>query len=187
MVPVVDPGLALSFLNGLHAAVNAHDAQRLGALCADEIVWRDPAAPATLHGRMEVVSFHRDVLFAAMPDVHLQLIEGPYLSIDGRSVAARLRFSGTMTGPLTPPGFAPTHGRLSFETAEFSQFDGGLLARHTVVLDMLDLARQIGAAPQVGSMADRLVVWLQNLAAFWSSGRLQATHPIDHSPLPPTS
>ena len=49
-----------------------------------------------------------------------------------------------MTGPLTPPGFAPTCGPVEFETAEFSHFDGDLLARHIVVLDMLALARQIG-------------------------------------------
>jgi hypothetical protein len=99
------------------------------------------------------------------------LIDGPYLALDGTGVAARLRISGTMTGPLTPPGFAPTGGRLSFETAEFSHFEGGLLSRHTVVLNMLDLARQIGAVPRSGTLGDRVGVWMQHVAAFWARSR----------------
>jgi predicted ester cyclase len=162
---VVDPGFARSFLQRLHAAVNAHDAAAVAALCAEQVVWQDPAAPHRLHGRAEVLAFHRDVMFPALPDAHVELIDGPYLALDGLGIAARLRISGTMTGPLVPPGFAPTGQALSFETAEFSQFEGGLLARHTVVLDMLDLARQIGAAPKAGGAADRLGVWMQHVAA----------------------
>lgn len=51
------------------------------------------------------------------------------------------------------------------ETAEFSEFNGDLLARHTVVLDMLGLARQIGAVPKPGTVAERIGVWLQHVAA----------------------
>ena len=70
-----------------------------------------------------------------------------------------------MTGPMDPPGFAPTGREIEFETAEFWLFADGLLVRETVVVDMLALARQIGAAPQPGSFADRLTVSLQRLAA----------------------
>jgi hypothetical protein len=72
---------------------------------------------------------------------------------------------------MEPPGFAPTGRRLEFETAEFSHFQGELLARHTVVLDMLSLARQIGAAPKAGTTAERVGVWLQRLAARRSRAR----------------
>jgi hypothetical protein len=109
---------------------------------------------------------------ATMPDVQIELIDGPYLSSDGTGAAVRLRVSGTMTGPLTPPGFAPTRGPLSFETAEFSRFRGGLLAHHTVVLNMLDLARQIGAVPQPGTLSARVGLWVQHVAAYWSRARL---------------
>jgi predicted ester cyclase len=171
MPDAVDPALARAFLARLHAAVNAHDAEALGALCAAQVQWEDPAAPHTLRGRDAVVAFHRDIMFPALPDVHIELIDGPYLAPDGTGIAARLRIGGTMTGALKPPGFAPTGGRLSFETAEFSQFEGGLLARHKVILDMLDLARQIGAVPRPGSLADRLGVWLQHVAAFRARSR----------------
>lgn len=168
MSQVVDARFAREFLQRLHAAANAHDAEALAALCSDDVVWQDPAAPHTLHGRDAVLRFHRDIMFPALPDANIELIDGPYLALDGTGVAARLRLSGTMTGSLTPPGFAPTGGRLVFETAEFSHFKNGLLARHTVVLNMLDLARQIGALPQPGTLADRVGVWMQHVAAFWA-------------------
>lgn len=168
MSQVVDARFAREFLQRLHAAANAHDAEALAALCSDDVVWQDPAAPHTLHGRDAVLRFHRDIMFPALPDANIELIDGPYLALDGTGVAARLRLSGTMTGSLTPPGFAPTGGRLVFETAEFSHFKNGLLARHTVVLNMLDLARQIGALPQPGTLADRVGVWMQHVAAFWT-------------------
>jgi predicted ester cyclase len=161
----VEPGFTRRFLESLHAAVNAHDAQAVAALCSEDVLWDDPAAQEPLRGREAVYRFHRDVMFRAIPDVRIELVDGPYLSLDGTSIAVRLRISGTMTGPLTPPGFAPTGGPIAFETAEFSHFDGGLLSRHTVVLDMLGLARQIGAVPKVGSMADRLGVRFQHIAA----------------------
>lgn len=171
MPQTVDASFAREFLQRLHAAANAHDPHAVAALCAEDVVWEDPAAPHTLRGREAVLSFHRDIMFVALPDTHIELIDGPYLALDGRGVAARLRISGTMTGALTPPGFAPTGGRLVFETAEFSQFESGLLARHTVVMDMLQVARQIGAVPQAGSVADRIGVWMQHLSAHWARGR----------------
>lgn len=167
-----DAGFARRFLQRLHAAVNAHDAPAIAALCSDDIVWEDPAAPHTLHGRDAVLHFHRDVMFPALPDAHVELIDGPYLALDGSdAVAVRLRISGTMTGALTPPGFAPTGGHLTFETAEFSHFRDGLLAQHSVVLNMLDLARQIGAVPRPGTIADRVGVWLQHASAYWTRTR----------------
>jgi len=165
MAQQVDGEFARHFLERLHAAVNAHDAEAVAALCCEGVVWDDPAAPEPLHGRDAVYRFHRDTMFRAIPDVRIELVDGPYVSLEGTSVAVRLRIHGTMIGPLTPPGFAPTGGAIEFETAEFSQFDGDLLARHTVVLDMLGLARQIHAAPKAGSLADRFGVWLQHIAA----------------------
>jgi predicted ester cyclase len=162
---------ARQFLQRLHAAVNAHDAPAIAALCCDDVVWEDPAAPQTLHGRDAVLRFHRDIMFPALPDARVEIIDGPYLSLDRAGIAVRLRISGTMTGALTPPGFAPTGGRLSFETAEFSHFRDGLLAQHAVVLDMLDLARQIGAVPNAGTFGARVGVWMQHVAAFRARAR----------------
>ena len=162
----IDEGFVRAFLLQFHAAVNAHDAGAIAALCHDDVIWEDPAAPHTLHGRDAVRRFHSDIMFPALPDSRIELIDGPFLSVAGDSIAVRLRISGTMEGSLTPPGFAPTNRALSFETAEFSSFTDGLLARHTVVLNMLDLARQIGAVPGVGTLGDRIGLWMQHISAF---------------------
>lgn len=175
MTQQVDTLFAHHFLERLHAAVNAHDAEAVAALCCEGVVWEDSAAPAPLRGREAVYRFHRDIMFRALPDVRIELVDGPYLAFDGTGVAVRLRISGTMTGPLTPPGFAPTGRPVVFETAEFSHFDGNLLAHHAVVLDMLGVARQIGAVPPAGSLAERMSVWLQRLAAYWARRRAAPT------------
>ena len=150
------------FVRRVGDAINSHDADAIAALCSEAIVWKDPAAPVPLHGRDAVRHFHRTVLFRAIPDVRFELLDGPYLSRDGTRAVVRTRFSGTMTGPLEPPGFAPTGQRVAFETAEFWEFDGDLLTRDTVVLDMLALARQIGAVPRSGSVAERIGVVLRS-------------------------
>lgn len=171
MTQTIDGSFARDFLRRLHAAASARDSDAIAALCAEDVIWEDPAAPHTLHGREAVRAFHRDIMFVALPDTHIELIGEPYLALDGSGVAARVRITGTMTGALTPPGFAPTGGHLEFETAEFSRFNGGLLAHHTVVLNMLDVARQIGAVPQPGSVAGRVGVWMQHVSAFWARAR----------------
>lgn len=66
MSQVVDAQFAQQFLEQLHRAVNAHDADAVAALCCSDVAWQDPAAPQTLHGRDEVRRFHRDVMFPAL-------------------------------------------------------------------------------------------------------------------------
>lgn len=159
---------AKDFLQRFHGAVNAHDAPAIAALCHENVIWMDPAAPHTLHGRDQVLRFHEDTMFPALPNARVELIDGPYLSLIDDSIAVRLRISGRMEGGLNPPGFAATNQNLSFETAEFSTIADGLLTRHIVVLNMLDLARQIGAIPEAGTAGDRIGVWLQHVSAFWA-------------------
>lgn len=165
MADRLDERFLRDFISRLSAAVNAHDAEAIAGLCSENVVWVDPGAPGPLYGRKAVRDFHRDIFFRAMPDVRYRLVDGPYLSLDGTRAAVRARFSGTMKGPMEPPGFAPTGRPVEFETAEFWEFEGERLARETVVLDMLALARQIGAAPRPGSFAERITVALQRLSA----------------------
>lgn len=157
---------APELIRELHAAVNRHDAAGVAALCHERIIWVDPAAPTTLHGRDAVRRFHEETMLRALPDARVDVLAGPYSSSDGTECAVRLRIRGTMTGPLIPPGFRPTNGALEFETAEFSRVENGLLIHHRVVLDMLALARQIGAVPPAGSTADRFGLWFQHFAAW---------------------
>jgi steroid delta-isomerase-like uncharacterized protein len=161
----IDDRFARDFAERLHAAVNAHDAEAVAGLCSEDVLWEDPAAPRPLRGREAVLRFHRDIMFRSLPDARIELVDGPYLSLDRERVAVRSHITGTMTGPMEPPGFAPTGGAVEFETAEFWEFADHLLAHQTVMFDMLALARQVGAAPQPGGRAERFNVWLQRIAA----------------------
>jgi predicted ester cyclase len=163
-------GFARDFSIRLHAAVNEHDAAAIAALCTEDVLWHDPAAPGPLSGRDAVKRFHDEVMFRALPDVRIELIEGPFVSADGTGIAVRTRISGTLTGSFSPPGFAPTNGAVEFETAEFSRFRGGRLASHVVLLDRLALAAQVGALPPPGSLGDRLSLRYQHFRA-WRARR----------------
>lgn len=171
MAQQIDDRFARDFAERLYAAVNAHDAEAVAGLCTEDVVWEDPPAPGPLRGRAAVLRFHRDIMFRSLPDARIELVDGPYLSLDRERVAMRSRITGTMTGPMEPPGFAPTEGPVEFETAEFWEFANDLLAHQTVVLDMLALARQVGAAPQPGGRGERVNVWLQRIAARRARGR----------------
>jgi uncharacterized protein (TIGR02246 family) len=165
MSGTLEPARAREFVARLHAAVNAHDAEAVAALCTEDVNWMDPAATVPLRGREAVERFHREGLFRALPDVRIELIDGPYVSMNGAAIAVRTAIRGTMRGTLDPPGFAPTGMTVGFETAEFSQLRDGLLARHIVIFDMLDLARQIGALPRSGSVGERVGVAMQHCSA----------------------
>jgi predicted ester cyclase len=165
MAQPLDQQFLRDFIRRLAEAINAHDPDAVAALCSENVSWMDPAAPEPLRGREAVRKFHRDGLFRAIPDVRFEVIEGPYLSPEGPKAAVRARFSGTMLGPLDPPGFAPTGQPIEFETAEFWEFEDGRLVRDVVVLNMLALARQIGAMPDAGSFGERMAMRLQHFSA----------------------
>ena len=48
-----------------------------------------------------------ETLVCACPDFHVEKTEAPYASVERPKAIAPWRFTGTMTGPLKPPGFAP--------------------------------------------------------------------------------
>lgn len=76
MPQVVDAPFARQFPERLHGAANAHDADAVAALCST-VVWEDPAAQITLHGRDALQRLHGDILFAALADTRIELIWRP--------------------------------------------------------------------------------------------------------------
>jgi hypothetical protein len=63
-------------------------------------------------------------------------------------------------------GFAPTAQPTKFEVAAFFEFREGKAARVRVIVDILHIARQAGAAPLPGTIGDCLVTMFQHLKAF---------------------
>jgi steroid delta-isomerase-like uncharacterized protein len=145
-------------------AVNAGDVEALLALCVDDVVMIDPALPAPAQGKPAVREAIQTI-FSAFPDFHVEQIGSPLVSLNGETVGIHWSFNATMTGRLDPPGFAPTNGPVEGNLVDLLQLRDGRVSRFTVVLDMLSLGRQIGAAPPPGSVGERLGAFVQNMTA----------------------
>jgi steroid delta-isomerase-like uncharacterized protein len=145
------------------AAFNAHDADALVAMMTDDVVVEHSAAPAALHGRTEVSAFYTARLWKAFPDLRLELADGPFFHPHAPRVSIRWLAVGTHTGPLDPPGLAPTGKRVQVDAREIAEFRNGLFSRIQVVADMADAMRQLGALPAPGSRAERAMAMMQRL------------------------
>ena len=143
--------------------LNQHDPRQIPAIFTDDIVFVDDASPDTVRGHGDMERFLGSI-WRAFPDFRFELAEGPYLSEDG-GVAARVRVTGTMTGPLDPPGFAPTGRRLDTEYGGFYELDGDRIRRGRIIVNMQAAAVQLGALPPPGSRGERVAVLMQRLQA----------------------
>ena len=163
-------GVSDDLVARLVAAWNAHDAAAVGALCADHVVWDDPVMGEPARGRAAVVTFLHTT-FTAFPDLRYALRGAVAVasSAEGTTLAYEWRTEGTHTGPLTPPGFAPTGRRVTFEGAEWVQADAqGRITRITTYLDVRDALGQftgLNLRPRPGSLGERIFVAVQRLVA----------------------
>jgi steroid delta-isomerase-like uncharacterized protein len=130
----------------------------------DDIVYDDSAWPTTMRGHAEVRPF-LDWCWRAFPDLRFELLEGPFLHPHERKASDCWRGVATHTGPIDPPGFAPTGKRVEFDGMTFMEFRDGRLSRLSFVFDMADVLRQLGLLPKSGSRAERGLVGLQRLGA----------------------
>ena len=148
----------------IYSLLNEHDPRHIPAVFTEDIVFEDDAYPEVIRGHAAMERFLGSVWRAA-PDFTFELVDGPYLSEDGRRAAARVRGSGTATGPFDPPGFAPTGTRVSTEFGGFYEFEGERVKYARIIVNMNDVGIQVGAAPPPGSWGERLAVRMQHLAA----------------------
>src|SRR3954468_22791959 len=77
-------------------ARNNHDADAVAALCADDLVYDEPALGDTRHGREAIREFVT-AMDRAYPD-HVFQLEGLYADVTRRAVLVAWRFEGTRTG-----------------------------------------------------------------------------------------
>jgi len=164
---------ARSMLERIFALLNEHDTRHIPAMFTEDIVFVDDAAPETLSGHAEMEEFLAS-LWRAMPDFRFELADGPYVSEDGRHLAARVHAGGTLTGRFDPPGFAPTGTGVSTEYGGFYEFEGDRVKRARIIVNMNEVGVQIGAAPAPGSLGERVAVGIQRLAARRMRKRSQA-------------
>jgi len=140
----------------------SHDPERVLGLMTEDIVYDDSAWPTTMRGHADVRRF-LEVAWRAMPDLEFFLTEGPYLPRGASSAAFYWRGTGTFTGPLDPPGFAPTGKSLEFHGADFHEYRDGKVSRLRIVFDNMDVGRQLGLLPASGSAAEKAGAAAQRL------------------------
>jgi hypothetical protein len=94
--------------------------------------------------------------------------------------------TATMTGPLVPPGFAPTGQRLTLEGDDHWEFQDGLTSRCRTLFDANELTVQLGGTPPPGSTGEKAGVLLQRLAArrlrarAWKAAGTAENPAVDH-------
>ena len=161
---------ARALFERIYELLNEHDLRHIPAIFTEDVVFEDDAWPETVRGHGDMERFLSS-LWRAIPDFRFELLEGPYLSDDGRHAAARVRAGGRATGPFDPPGFAPTGTRVTTEYGGFYELEGERVKHARIIINMNDVAIQIGAAPPPGSRGERLAVLMQRLNARRMRGR----------------
>jgi steroid delta-isomerase-like uncharacterized protein len=162
---VLDEAFVRDFVERWHAAWNSKDPARVAELCTADVELVDPTMPAPVHG-IDGIRRTLGPLARAFPNFRFTSTEEPFLSRSGARVVMPWQFAGTMTGPLQPPGFAPTGGVVSFEGHDVWDFRDGRVSRMEALFDVNGVAVQIGAAPAPGSGGERVGVWLQRAEAW---------------------
>ena len=160
--PAVDVAFVNDFFPRWLEAWNSHDADRLLALMTEDIGYDDSAWPTTMHGHADVREFLRHA-WTAFPDMRFELKDGPFLHPTKGSATATWTGSFTQTGPIDPPGIAPTGRHVTFEGFDLHEYRDGRVSRLWICFDVAGIMRDLGVLPPVGSRAERLTAKLANL------------------------
>ena len=129
-------------------AWNSHDPDGLETMVTEDVTWEDPAMfGQTVHGREEFRAFS-ERFFVAFPDVRVEGLGAPYLSLEGTGFGLRTRMIGTFSGELVPWGsdspLAPNGCRFEVDCVELYELRDGLVAHWTLSYDLLGMSRQLG-------------------------------------------
>src|SRR2546421_1852189 len=160
--PAIDAAFAEDFFPRWLEAWNSHDPDRLLALMTDDISYEDSAWPTTMRGHGEVREFLRHA-WTAFPDMRFELKDGPFLHPTLPSATATWTGSLTHTGPIDPPGVAPTGRHVEFAGFDLHEYRDGKVARLWICFDVAAIMRELGVLPPPGSRGERLTAKLANL------------------------
>jgi steroid delta-isomerase-like uncharacterized protein len=167
--PLLDAVFLDDFSHRWIEAWNGRDGGALAALCTEDIEFYDPAI-GTIRGRAAVADWV-GICARAFPDYRFEEPEPAYLSRDSAKAIVPWRMVGTNTGPLDPPGFAPTGRSFVIDGVDHWWFRDGLVERYRADYDLNGGLRQLGLVPESGSRGERALVRLQRLGARLRRGR----------------
>lgn len=115
---------------------NRWDDAAVDVLLAEEFTFRGSLGTQT-HGR-DPWRAYRDAIREGSSDFHNEIVT---LVAEGSRAAARLRYTGTHTGPLA--GLPPTGRRFTYAGAAFFEAGGGQLRSAWVLGDLAGLRKQL--------------------------------------------
>lgn len=146
------------------AAWNAHDPAAVVACVAEDVIFEDPALPQPARGREQLAAFV-EATATAFPDWQVSVTGAYAISDDDLVAYLPWRMTGTNTGPIDPPGFAPTGRSFAIDGVTRWCFRGGLVWRDRDIYDAASVSRQLGLMPDAGSRGERMLVRMQQLRA----------------------
>jgi steroid delta-isomerase-like uncharacterized protein len=158
----LDQAWVEEFVKRWEGAWNSHEPERLLELMTEDIVYDDSAWPTTMRGHGDVRTF-LDYAWRALPDLRFDMADGPYIAPGRPEAAFYWTGRATHTGPLDPPGLAPTGRQIEFEGADFHEYRDGRVCRLRIVFDMMDVSRQLGMLPKPGSPVEKAGAAAQRL------------------------
>jgi steroid delta-isomerase-like uncharacterized protein len=159
----VDHEFLEGFVERWEAAWNSHRPERLFELMTEDIVYDDTAWPKTMRGHADVREFVEST-WRAIPDLEFHMVDGPFVLQGAPRAAFYWKGTGTFTGPLDPPGFAPTGAQIEFDGFDLQEYRDGRVCRLRIVFDMMDVSRQIGMLPKQGSRIEKAGAAAQRLS-----------------------
>ena len=132
----------LKLMHEMVVALNSHDVEAHDQYWAKDMVWHGPPGIGDVHG---LEAFKNQVVrpfYAAFPDFHgtidIELAQGDW-------VAATGFVTGTHLGEWL--GIPPTGNEVKMRYSDFWLFKDGLITENWVMVDEVDVLRQLGADP----------------------------------------
>ena len=125
-------------------AINAHDAEAIGALYADDAVFSEPAGE--FRGREAIVQYW-ERFFAAFPDLNGR---DEFKAESGDTAINEWWFSGTNSGPMeTPEGTMPATGKqVKLAGCDALTVREGRIRSHRAYYEQLGVMTQLGLVPE---------------------------------------
>ncbi len=138
---------------------------------ATDAVVHDPATPAEMRDLRgpELLKRTVNMYRSAFPDVRMTVDE---VFTAGDKVVLRWHCEGTHRGELK--GLAPTSARATVTGISIDRWHNGKMVESWVEWDNLGLARQVGAAPPEGGVAEKIGIGVQRVMARWMQRKNQS-------------
>ena len=131
---IAEPAVVKDVFHRWGKAWNDHDGDAVAALCAEDLVYDEPALGDTVHGRDAIRNFVA-MMDAEFPD-HRFFLEGLYADVARPAVLVAWRFSGT---------HAPTGRKVEFHGDDRLVLrEDGLISTYRCLYDNDLVLRQLG-------------------------------------------